>query len=238
MTFKTEQLQILQQEIENTIELSIETSIAVDLSRAFFYKNWKSLFSLAITEGAICLLIFVFILPISSMVHRAAGNLLNTATESNRFFALLAIIVFLSFVTLNFYLWQRVKQVDSLAKLLEEIDRYNSTVEEIAMIQKINSTISPKKNLSERADREEIILFFQAIRQGLIDALKIERIARTRQDLRLDRHELLTKIEVNLTSLLASHIEDRAAQYQHLVEETLRVGLAVRGEVQKLKQRL
>ncbi|MDY6781995.1 MAG: hypothetical protein SW833_05490 [Cyanobacteriota bacterium] len=235
MTLKIEQLYILEQEIENTIDLSMETSLAVDLYRAFFCKNQKSFLSSAVTEGAICLLIFTFVLPISLIVNRAAGNLSNTVAENTRFFYLLAAIIFLSFIALNVYLWQRVKQVESLAKLLEEIARYNSAIEEVSTIEQINSTISQKRDL---IDREEIISFLQTIRQSLINALKVEKIARTRKDSRLDRHNLLARLEEDLTTLVASDIDERAAQYQHSVEETLRVGLAVRKEVQKLKERL
>ncbi|MDY7013489.1 MAG: hypothetical protein SVX43_07755 [Cyanobacteriota bacterium] len=235
MTLETERLQISPTEIENTIDLDVGTSVAVDFYRAFFCKNRKSFLSVVTTECAICFLVFVFVMSVSLIVNRAAGNLSNTAAEGRNFFSLLAVIVFSSFIALNLYLGQRVKQVESLAKLLEEIDRYNRAIGEIAIVEQLHCAGSQQNTVP---NREKLIDLLQNIRQSLMDALKVEKIARTRQDLFLNRHELLTRLEGNLTALVASELDERATQYNHLLEETLRVGLAVRGEVQKLKKRL
>jgi hypothetical protein len=236
MSSKIERLWISEQELEDTLNLDLGTATAVEVYRAFFCKNPRSLLSVLITEGVVCVLIFVFVMPVSLIANRAAGNLSNTPIESHNFFVLLAAIELFSIVVFNCYLWQQVKPVKSLAKLLEEIEKYNQVISEIAVI----ATLDPAHDCQPNpgSEREEILLWLQDIRQTLMDALKVENIVRTRQDLSLNRFELLTNLEDNLTALISSDVSNRATQYKHLLDNMLRVHRAVHREIQKLKQRI
>ncbi|MGL5062448.1 MAG: hypothetical protein ACRC62_20920 [Microcoleus sp.] len=115
--------------------------------------------------------------------------------------------------------------------LFDDVDRYNAIIKAI----EINDRIEDAGNREVKiADRAKVIQALQLIRGDLVRALKTERILRENRKFVATNTELFA---TNLTALNGLQISDRASERGRLLNEALKLAVAVQAEMKKLQDR-
>lgn len=118
-----------------------------------------------------------------------------------------------------------------LMRLFDDVNKYNSIIQAIAINDKIESVGNPQVELS---NRKEVIEALKLIREELIRALKTERIIRENRKFIDDNTELFT---VNLNTLTALQINDIASEHGRLLNQALQIAVEVREEMKKIQDK-
>ena len=116
-----------------------------------------------------------------------------------------------------------------LIKLFDDVDKYNSIIQAIAINDKIEAAGNSQVKLSNRT---EVIKALKLIREDLIRALKTERIIRENKKFIDDHTDLFA---INLNTLTALQINDMASEHGRLLNEALQIAIEVREEIKKLQ---
>lgn len=227
-----EDLQITSEELEDLFYLNSSTALAVDVYRALFLKNREKFLLAILNEFLLIILTLTFVVPIGIIVlsHKES-------TKERDSISALLITSGISLVVIlasNLYFWQKVKQVKELAQLIEQIDKYNAVIKDLKMLQRLElvGNSSLKKN---DFDYQKVIEALKITKDSLVAAVKIEEIMRKHKNLIAKRHELLTKLENNLVSLLSFEPDQQASEYEHILQEALQIGISVHNEVKKMQ---
>ena len=117
----------------------------------------------------------------------------------------------------------------SLVRLFEDVDKYNSIVQAIAINDKIEDAGNPQVKLSNRT---KIIEALKLIREDLIRALKTERIIRENKKFVNTNTDLFA---FDFKTLTALQINDKASEHGILLNEALEIVIEVREEMKKLQ---
>lgn len=228
-------LLIQAEEVENLVSLSSLDSLAVDAYRAFILKRPKQILSVLLTElFAFCLLL-IFVVPVIFIVLRNAVSLPEDLAGIGRLFSLILGLCLLGLLMGNVYLWNQVKQSKSLARLMDEVDKYNGVIQAIAIIDELELAGNSATQPDRLNNRQEVIEALNVTKESLIGALRVERIIRKHKNFIDARYELLANLEHNLNSLMTFEMSDRASEYGRLLNESLQIGLSVHKEVRKLQ---
>lgn len=116
-----------------------------------------------------------------------------------------------------------------LIKLFDDVDKYNSIIQAIAINDKIEAAGNPQVKLSNRT---KVIEALKLIREDLIRGLKTERIIRENHKFIDDYTDLFAR---NLYSLTVLQINDNASEHGRLLDEALQIAIEVREEIKKLQ---
>lgn len=108
-----------------------------------------------------------------------------------------------------------------LGILLDEVNTYNSVLEEIAFVDQLEEAGNPV-NIQ---DRHQVIETLQQIRAELIRALKTEKLFRE------NPHFTMKDFSLDLFSWQRLELDEHAQQYEQFVNEALEIGLRVREDM-------
>lgn len=233
MEIDLENLKLNQEKLDELMDLDIFTSILIDFHRAFSFKKQQQILSVIITEISLFILILVCIFPLTLIALKNANHLPINHDRTNYILLVLLIFSLTCLGLINFYIYQRAKVLKSLARLMEEIDKYNEVIHTIAIMTCLGSA-SGVKHIQ---NGEEVLQLLQTTKESLISAVNVEKVIRKHQGFLTNRQGLLTSLENNLTILMAFDPGSTAQEYQQLLNETLQIGLTVHREVGRLQSR-
>ncbi|MDJ0717828.1 MAG: hypothetical protein QNJ54_27010 [Prochloraceae cyanobacterium] len=234
MLSELETLQFRSEEFEDAIDLDIITALAVDIYLVLLLGNRRRIPSVLLTEVFILVFSLIIIMPLTLMMLRGS-NLPKSDASSIAILAIIFSASIFCLVLANLYLWKQAKQVKTLAKLINEIENYNSLVRGITIIEKIESVRKDKKMGDRLSQRQEFFEALQITKDGLIKALELEKTIRKHNNFVADRHELLAQLENNFLNLLSFETNSYANEYGQLLDRTLAIGMTVHKEVRRLR---
>ena len=235
MTSDLGELRITAAEIEDVTDLSPSNIFAIDAYRAFILRRPKAVISVVLTEIFALVLILILVMPVSFVVLRNSGKLPGDMMGITWSFTIILGFSVLGILIGNIYLWRQAKQLKSLAKLLDEVERYNGTIQALTLIDELESVGHSTTQLHRFNAREEVVEALKVIKESLISALRVERIIRKHGKFSEGRYELLANLENNLNTLMSFEMSDRASEYGRLLNESLQIGLSVHKEMRKLQ---
>lgn len=132
-------------------------------------------------------------------------------------------------IILGRWFWQKRTKFTALAILLQDVERYNSTIKAI----QINDQIEAAGNKDVRiSDRQTVIAALKLTQEDLLRALKTERILRENQEFIGTNPELFAN---NLTAVQALQVSDRASEYGQFLDRALQIGVSIQTEMRKLQ---
>ncbi|MCA1994903.1 MAG: hypothetical protein LDL41_23070, partial [Coleofasciculus sp. S288] len=173
-----ENLRITKQEVEAFVDSDSKTALALEFHRGFILKDSKQMLSVILTEVFLFIILLSFIMPVSLIVLRNAGTLPNNPASVIRLFSLIFGICSLGMLLWNIYLWQQAKQVKSLAKLMDKVDKYNHVIQAIALIDQLEAVDSSPSRFSNPNSRQEVLEVMSITKETLSSALKMEKLIR------------------------------------------------------------
>lgn len=234
MTSDLGELRITAAEIEDVTDLSSSNIFALDAYRAFILRRPKAVISVVLTEIFALVLILILVMPVSFVVLRNSGKLPGDMMGITWSFTIILGFSVLGILIGNIYLWRQAKQLKSLAKLLDEVERYNGTIQALTLIDELESVGHSTTQL-HRFNAREVVEALTVIKESLVSALRVERILRKHESFIEGRYELLSNLENSLNTLMSFEMSDRASEYGRLLHESLQIGLSVHKEMRKLQ---
>jgi len=228
-------LQITIEETEELVDFNPRTTLALDVYRAFVLRRTKPFFSVLFTEFFALGLLLIFVVPVTLIVLRNSGKFPQGITSIILLFTILLGFCFLVVLAGNVYLWKQAKQMKSLVKLLEEVDKYNEVIKTVSFMDEIESVGKSNLQRDRTNPRKEVIEALNVTRESLIAALKVERIIRKHDGCIERRYQLLANLENNLNAVMSFDASDRASEYGRLLNESLQIGMSVHKEMRKLQ---
>ncbi len=191
-----------------------------------------------VSEFLLTLLVLVFFVPLSLLVLRSMDLLPSSPQGIQSVLGIFGIVIVSSVGLFNVFLYRYQRRFKALARLLLEIEKYNRTLDAIALLDHLDSMQShqtpesaPRLSLQKRS---EIMTALQTTRQSLIDGLKIERILRQHQQTLTDGYKLIANLETACSTLSTLELRDRASEYSQVINDALSINLAVQREVNRL----
>jgi len=228
-------LQITAQEIEDFVDLSPSNTLALDAYRAFILKRPKQILSVLLTELFALGLLLTFVMPVSFIALRNLGKLPEDTVGIIRVFTGILGLSLLSILTGNVYLWKHRQKVKSLARLMDEVDKYNGVIQAITLVDELELVGNSTTQLNHLSNRQEVVEALKVTKESLISALRVERILRRHKSFMDSRYELLANLENNLNTLMSFEVSNQANEYARLLNESLQIGMSVHKEVRKLQ---
>lgn len=116
-----------------------------------------------------------------------------------------------------------------LMRLFDDVDRYNSVIQAIAINDQLEAAGNTEIGLK---DREKVVHALQLTRADLVRALKTERILRKNHRFIARNSDLFAD---NLTTLASLQISDRASEHGRLLNAALEIAVDVQEEMRKLQ---
>jgi len=226
------ELIIPEKELDELSGIALSDGFAADFYRPAALRDGKKLFSLLVNELLIFCVTLVFSLPIALLANKHNVGLFS---DSEIFVRVLQITLGWSLaitVAWNVYQWVKAKPLETLAGLLDEVEKYHEVIQALDIIDRLTAAGNLQANLINRADAIEAL---KITKESLVCALKTERILRENQQFIDRRYELFANIESNLAALMALDVSDRATEYGRLLNEALEIGMSVHKEVRKLQ---
>lgn len=233
-----ENLQLTKEELETLVDLDTSTALAIDAYRGFILKNSKQMLSVLLTEAFIFILVLIFVMPVSLLILRNARALPENPEDITRLLTIISAIALLGVLIWNVYLWQQVKQVKSLARLIDKVDKYNRVIQAIALIDELESASRSPSPCHSLSTRKEVIQALSITKETLSSALQAEKLMRKHRKFLSSHHELFANLENNFTTLMTFDLSHQVNEYSHLVNESLQIGLSVHKELQKLNNQI
>ncbi|MEG4573703.1 hypothetical protein QUA56_13565 [Microcoleus sp. N3A4] len=227
-----DELRIPENELEELSGIALSDGFAADFYRPAALRDGKKLFSLLLNELLIFCVTLVVSLPVALLVTK---NQVNSVSDAALFVRVLEITLGLSLaiaVGWNVCKWVKAKPLETLADLLDEVEKYHEVIQALDIIDRLTAAGNLQANLINRVDAIEAL---KITRESLVCALKTERILRENQQFIGRRYELFANIESNLAALMAVDVSDRATEYGRLLNEALEIGMTVHKEVRKLQ---
>lgn len=226
-------IKIARSEIEQIQELNFFDSFALEMTNILILQQSKQKLSFLTTEAMIWLLGILFLVPINLLVFQ------KWLLYSNQFRGF-AIVISLSAIfscgillCLNFFLWQRAKKLKNIAIILNKIERYNSLIQNLQLITRLN-TLSGVVVENNGRSASEITTALQLTKDSLLKSLEIENFVLENQQLKIqERYQLFNNLEEDLVQFMSLPNEESNIEYQQLLIETIQIGLSVHQEVRK-----
>lgn len=191
----------------------------------------KQLASLCLTEIFVLVLIFIFTIPIGIPFLRNSVSVVNSPAVNSQFLQTTIVVTSLVFTSWNIYMWLRLKRIKILARLLDEIEKYNEIIQSVYLFDKLGAVGNLQNNL---VNRNEVVEALNVTRDTLVCGLITEKILRENRGLLARRHDLFANIENNLTTLRALDVKNQANEYGQLLNNALQISMSVRKEMLKL----
>lgn len=220
------ELKLTQADVEKLTDLDIGEIFVAGTIRPSVFRSPRRLLSLCVSELLKIGVTLMLCLGISLVIVR---NMDDIATRS-LFLIAIALSLFIAIIW-NVIIWFKGQQLQTLHRLLDEVDRHNDIIQALQIMDELNTVPTANLNLP---NQEEVITALRATRESLACGLMTERILHKHQRFMQRRQELFTNIETNLVTLQSLSVNHQAAEYAQLLNEALTIGLTVH---QELKQR-
>ena len=227
-----DELIIPEKELEDLSGIALSDGFTADFYRPAALRDTKKLFSLLLNELLIFCVTLVVSLPVALLANQ---HQVGSFSDAEIFVRVLQITFGLSVaitVAWNVYKWVKAKPLQTLAGLLDEVEKYHEVIKALDIIDRLTAAGNLQANLINRGDAIEAL---KITRESLVCALKTERILRENHKFIGRRYELFANIESNLAALMALDVSDRATEYGQLLNEALEIGMSVHKEVRKLQ---
>ncbi|AFZ09205.1 hypothetical protein Osc7112_4939 [Oscillatoria nigro-viridis PCC 7112] len=227
-----DELRIPEKELEDLSGIALSDGFAGNFYIPAALRDRKKLFALLLHELLIFCVTLVVSLPVALLVNK---HNVGSFSDAEIFVRVLQITLGLSLaitVAWNVYKWVKAKPLETLAGLLDEVEKYHEVIQALDIIDRLTAAGNLQANLINRADAIEAL---KITRESLVCALKTERILRENQQFIGRRYELFANIESNLAALMAVDVSDRATEYGRLLNEALEIGMSVHKEVRNLQ---
>jgi hypothetical protein len=117
-----------------------------------------------------------------------------------------------------------------LGSLLDEVDRYNQTVQELASHIQVIEQLAKAGNPVSIKDKDKIISAFKNMRADLIRALKTEKIFRDNPNFNPEQ------FSIDFMPFKALEFDEQAKDYERLVNEAIEIGSRVQEEMKHLSE--
>lgn len=222
------ELRITPNQLEKLTGLDISDTFMGKVYRPSAFRSSRRFLSFLLTEVLTLGVILIFCLPLSLVIARGFGIL--NATNTVPFLLIALGIAAAIFAGWNVSMWLKSKQLQTLAHLLDEVDKHNEIIEAVYVIDELSTIQNSTVGL---IDRTEVLKALTATRESLINALMTEKILRKHQRFITRRQELFTNIETNLAMLQTLQVDNQANEYGQLLNEALQIGLSIRQEMQQ-----
>ncbi|MEP0752932.1 hypothetical protein NDA03_11990 [Trichocoleus sp. Lan] len=219
------------EDLETLVDLDPSTALAIDAYRGFILKNPKQMLSVLLTELFILMLVLIFVMTGSLILLRNAGSLPGNTDGVTRLLIIISSISLLGVLIWNAYFWQQVKQVKSLARLIDKVDKYNRVIQAIALIDELESASRSPSRCNSLSTRREVIQALRITKETLSGALQAEMLMKKHRKFLSNHYELFANLEENLTSLMSFSLNDRVDEYSCLLNESLQIGISVHKEL-------
>ena len=219
-------LKLTQADVEKLTGLDVGELFVAGTIRSSVFLSPRRIASLCVSEFLKVAVVFVLCLGLSLVIVR---NMEDVETRS--LFLLAIALAFFIATVWNIITWLRGQQLQTLHRLLDEVDRHNDIIQALQIMDELNTVPTTELNLP---NQDEVITALRATRESLACGLMTERILRKHQHFMKRRQELFTNIETNLATLQAISVNHQAAEYAQLLNEALEIGLTVH---QEMKQR-
>lgn len=238
MKSELETLPITEEELENLVELNFVDNLAISIYRSVVIKNPQQTISVLTTEAFIFLVLLILTMPLTLITIKSLGYLPESSTGVNQLLLSLVAILIVAMIAGNIYLFFRGQKRQSLARLMEEIEKYNQIVKTINLMASIESVSRNNGELlaSLEKNSSEAVAALKITRTSLINALRVEEIIRKHHDFLNRRYELLTNLENNLANLMEFEVSNQTNEYGRLLNDALKIGMSVHKEVKKLSR--
>jgi hypothetical protein len=185
-----------------------------------------------LTEAVVFLLIVVLTLPLSLFLAGGTAGI-STFASTTRFLSVAVGLAIALFLAWNGSMRWRGKQLRSLMRLLDEVDRFEEILQAIDVFDQLE-TAKREEAAPALQNWAEILEALHLTRKSLIAGLTTEKILRENRGLLSRRQELLTHIETNLAVVRSLEVKHQADEYGVVLSEALQIGLSVQREVQRL----
>ncbi len=228
-------LLITTEEVETLVDIDISTGLAIDVYRGLILRNGRQMLSVLLTEVFTFILILIFVIPISLIVLRNSGNLPDDLPGKMRLLTILVTISLLGLLVWNAYLWKQAQQIKFLVRLMDEIDKYNSIIQAIQLVDKLESASHSATKSNNLTNRQEVLDALIVTKEVLINALRVENIIKNHHDFIANKYELFANLENNLTALMSFDTNHSVSDYGQLMNEALKIGLTVHKEIRNLR---
>lgn len=221
-----EDLKISQNQLEELTKLEVGKIFMGGVVRPSALRSPGQLLSFLVSEFSILAVVFIICLGIGLIIVRSMASFDNVA-------GLVAVAVGITIsvaISWNGYQWHRYKTLKTLSHLLDEVDRHNSVVQAIQVMNELQ-TAQSLASFTQLSNRAEILSALAVTRDSLLSALTTERILRSHQTVLQQGRDLMGSIETNLAALQALQVKNEATEYQQFLQEALDIGLAVQQEM-------
>ncbi len=230
-----EELKITERQIEHISGLDVDKvfigGIFGGTYRPSVLKKPKKFASLCLTELFVFVLTFIFSLPLGFLTIRNHNDAVNSLPVVFQFLQVTAGVTWLVFISWNIYMWFKIKHIETLAYLIDEIDKYNEIIQSVALLKKLEAVANQQVDL---INRHEIIKALNVTKDTLICGLMTEKILRENRGVLARRYDLFVNLENNLVMLKALEVKNQANDYSQLLNNALQIGMSVHQEMQKL----
>ncbi len=224
-------LKITELELEQLSGESLSDILRVNLYQLPLGFSRKQVWSIMLNQIVVFGLTLIISLPLTLVMIMKTSY----ASDDPRLISLfIKIVLGISLgITLfwNIYMWSKTKPLKELAKLQNEVNKYNQVIAAVDIIDKLAAVGNLEVNLINRSD---VVKALQVTRESLICALQTEKILRENQDFIMRRYELFASMENNLSALMNFDVQNQATEYGKLLNEALEIGMSVQKEVRKL----
>lgn len=230
-----DELRIPVKEVERLTRFEVNEifigSVLGGVYRPSIFHHPKRFTEFCITQLIVIIITFIFALPLGFLVIRST-NAINDLTTIIQFLQIPLVITVTAIISWNIYMLLKVKSLQTLAHLLDEVDKYNEVIQAVEVLDRLEAIGNPQAAMN----RDRVLEALKIARDSLICGLMTERILRENRSLLARRYDLFANIENNLITLRTLEVNNQANQYTELLHQALQIGMSVYQEVQSFSQ--
>lgn len=233
------ELKINQAEIDRLFEPNIVCSWAIALGRSLILRQSQYWKPFLLTESSLLFLSLLFFFPINLIICRKLGWLDSNTTGLVAVSIATVSLSFLTLIVLNYYLWQKIKKLKLLTKLLGKVDRYNQLINNFKVLSNIKF-LSNTDNDRNSPSISELKIALNLTKSSLLKSIEIESFVYQQSKGHYpsasfySRDRLLANLEDDLANTFLPEISS-ASEYQDLLNEAVDLGLSVHQEIRKIR---
>ncbi|NET83743.1 MAG: hypothetical protein F6J94_18005 [Moorea sp. SIO1F2] len=228
-------LEITSEDIRNLVDLNFAKLVAIDFCRGFIFKKPKNMLSILLTEIFILGLSLILFLPPILIFMKNSGNLPEDQAGITGLFTILVGLFVSGIVIGNVYLYKQGKRIKSLVRLMDQVDNYNGVIKAIDLAERIEAIEGSITEFKHSESRRKVIESLAITKQSLVNALQVENLIRSHNNLIDSRQVVLSNLDDNLATLMAFELSDETGEYGRLLNQSLQIGMSVHKEVINLR---
>ncbi|MGD1807723.1 hypothetical protein ACP6PL_20125 [Dapis sp. BLCC M126] len=226
-------LKITDLEVEQLSAKSLSDISMVNLYQLPLGFSRKQLLSIMLNQIVVFGLTLIISLPLTLLMITKTSYASDDPRLINLFIKIVLGISLGITLCWNTYMWWKTKPLKELAKLQNEVNKYNQVIMAVEIMDRLAAVGNLEVNLINRND---VIKALGVTRESLICGLQTERILRENQDFIMRRYELFASMENNLSALINFDVKNQATEYGKLLNEALEIGMSVQKEVQNFSR--